>query len=312
MSIRKSLLKKYMTYFSVIGQEDSQWEGYTIAQNATSEEEKQNALLQIARTRYEESLKYPLDQYFRLDLKSYLRGKDVLEIGSNHGGASLAYFKQYNLKSITGIDTTQSQAEISKLFFKNQGITSNHDFVQGRAEDLPFPSNHFDAILSFDVMEHVSDVQAVMNECFRVLRKNGMFFLFFPSYYHPTQNHLTPVTKAPCVHWFFKPKEIMDIFWEMLDENPEFRDRKDLVRRDLYSWEKLWIVNGMTRRNFRKITAQNPWKNIQFFPVPIGSVGKLVAQKPLLKLIKYFSWIGARLPFIEEFTTQRIVYVFTK
>jgi len=107
-----------------------------------------------------------------------LRGKDVLEIGSSFGGASLAYFEMYNLKSITGIDTSGSQVETSKLVFQRKGIVRVFDFVQGYGEKLPFPSESFDAIITFDVFEHVRDLPAVMGEGFRVLRPGGKLWQF--------------------------------------------------------------------------------------------------------------------------------------
>ena len=224
-----------MSLFSRIDTIDPQWEGYTIARNTTIETEEQNALLQISKIRYEESNIFNLDAYFRTDLKRILEGKDVLEVGSNHGGAALAHYQLYNLKSIVGIDTSESQIEISRLFFKSKGVNSNFDFVKCYAEDLPFPSNSFDVIISFDVFEHVSDLSAVMNECFRVLRQKGKLLLIFPSHYHPTRHHLYVVTATPCVHWFFSPQEIMDVFWDILGDNLKYRDKKGIERRALRS-----------------------------------------------------------------------------
>jgi len=305
-------LKKYMNLFSRINKPSAQWEGYTIARNATTNEARQDGLLQIAKTRYEESKAFPLDRYFKTDLRSMLKGKDVLEVGSNHGGAALAYFERYELKSIVGLDTTESQVETSTLFFKSRGLNSNFDFVKGYAEALPFSSGSFDAVISFDVFEHVSDLSSTMNECFRVLRPNGKLLCVFPSYYHPTQTHLVDVTSAPCLHWVFTPQEIMEVFWDILDDNPAYRDKKGLKRRPLRAWEKLWIVNGITLCKFRKIIAKQKWSSVEHIPVPIGSVGKAVEEKPLLRIVKYFSWIGTRLPILEEITNQRIVYILTK
>ena len=179
---------------------DQTWEGYRLARNAASEAQRQEALLQISENRYLESKTYTLDSYFRTDLRSLLQGKDVLEIGSNHGGASLAYFEMYGLKSITGLDTTESEIAISKVFFKSKGMKSGFDFVQGYGEKLPFPVGSFDAIIAFDVFEHVQDLKMVAGECFRVLRPGGTLLTAFPSFYHPTQHHLFSVTTIPFVH----------------------------------------------------------------------------------------------------------------
>ena len=312
MRLSKSILKMYMNLFSQIGKVDSRWEGYAIALNATTEVEKQNALLEISNARYEESKKIPLDEYFKTDLRDILRGKNVLEVGSNHGGASLAYFELYELKSITGIDTTESQVETSNLFFKNRGVHSGFDFIKAYAEHLPFASNSFDAIISFDVFEHVADLSCVMSECFRVLRRGGKLLAVFPSYYQPAAHHLTPVTKTPCVHWFFTPDNIMEVFWEILDENPEYRDRKGIERRPLRPWEKLFIINGMTLRKFRKIITQNPWSSVRHIRLPLGSVGDVARKKPFLMVFRYVFWLGTKLPVFEEVCNHRIACILTK
>jgi len=40
MSLKKALIKKYMLAYSAIGKINSTWEGYSLAQHATTEEEK--------------------------------------------------------------------------------------------------------------------------------------------------------------------------------------------------------------------------------------------------------------------------------
>jgi hypothetical protein len=84
------LAKKWMLSSSAVGKSDPTWAGYTIARNASTADEREAALLSICDTRYQETLRAPLDGYFRRPLRPLLEGKDLLEIGCNHGGASLA------------------------------------------------------------------------------------------------------------------------------------------------------------------------------------------------------------------------------
>lgn len=48
------------------------------------------------------------------------------------------------------------------------------------AERLPFPDEYFDAVVMFDVLEHVQDDQMVAEEAGRVLKPGGLFFASAP------------------------------------------------------------------------------------------------------------------------------------
>ena len=65
------------------------------------------------------------------------------------------------------------------------------------AENLPFPDERFDAILSFDVFEHVQDVAATLAECHRVLKQGGLLLVVFPGYWQPREHHLGLATRLP-------------------------------------------------------------------------------------------------------------------
>ncbi len=312
MNIRKKVLKYWMKRFSRINYQGGPWQGYIKARLPSSEEEKKQAFLGVAQARYEENKINRLDDMFGLDFKLLLEGKDLLEIGSNHGGSSLYYFQNYNLKSIAGVDTTDLKAEVSKLFFEKMGVTCNFHFQRAFAENLPFPTESFDAIISFDVFEHVADVLQSLNECYRVLKYGGKAFIAFPSYYHPTEHHLSSVTIAPCIHWFYSPASLLEIYHDILDENPEYRDRIGQHPRSLKPWEKLYIINGLTLKTFQKFIDQQPWKNSKHIPRPLGSYGKFTKKYPLLKLLTFIFSVGTKIPVFSEFCNHRIVYVLEK
>ncbi len=55
-------------------------------------------------------------------------------------------------------------------------------------EAMAFPSEHFDAVTLFYVIEHVHDPALVLNEVYRILKPNGMLLVRWP--------HSTPVVKV--------------------------------------------------------------------------------------------------------------------
>jgi SAM-dependent methyltransferase/4-amino-4-deoxy-L-arabinose transferase-like glycosyltransferase len=55
--------------------------------------------------------------------------------------------------------------------------------VQGLGDRMPFPDHYFASAFSNSVLEHIPDVQAVLNETSRVLQPNGRFLITMPSHY---------------------------------------------------------------------------------------------------------------------------------
>jgi len=56
-------------------------------------------------------------------------------------------------------------------------------------ENLPFPDQSFDAILSHEVLEHVQDDRKAVQEMVRVLRPGGRMILFVPNRGYPFETH---------------------------------------------------------------------------------------------------------------------------
>jgi len=71
-----------------------------------------------------------------------------------------------------------------------------HKIVQGAGERLPFPDETFDLVLSHEVLEHVENDRAALEEIVRVLRPpkpgslgGGRLILFVPNRGYPFETH---------------------------------------------------------------------------------------------------------------------------
>ncbi|MFC2056417.1 class I SAM-dependent methyltransferase, partial [Chloroflexota bacterium] len=181
-----------------------------------TEQERKRIMLNSSALRYEEEFKHPFDSYFKLDLAPLLTGQVALDLGCFTGGRSVAWFERYRLDKIYGIDVEDTYIEAARHFAEVKG--ANAQFTNSDGESLPFEDETFDAILSFDVLEHVRDVKAVLLQCNRVLKKRGKLFVVFPSYFHPTGHHLSSVTITPGIHYFFSGKNLIDAYNEIVDE----------------------------------------------------------------------------------------------
>jgi SAM-dependent methyltransferase len=61
--------------------------------------------------------------------------------------------------------------------------------IAGAGEKLPFPAESFDLVLSHEVLEHVTDDQAAINQIVRTLRPKGRLVLFCPNRGYPFETH---------------------------------------------------------------------------------------------------------------------------
>ena len=105
----------------------------------------------------------------RLGLKP---GQRVLDGGSGGGILINQLVARYGVKG-AGVD-------ISRLALSRARQAGRKDIVykQGVLEKLPFASNSFDAVVSFDVLEHVEGKQQAIAEILRVLKPGGKALVY--------------------------------------------------------------------------------------------------------------------------------------
>jgi SAM-dependent methyltransferase len=90
-----------------------------------------------------------------------LANKAVLEIGSGRG------YLQDIAENYIGLDISPS---VARFYHKK--------FVVGTATALPFPDSSFDGVWSIWVFEHVPNPEQAFREMRRVIRNNGVIFLY--------------------------------------------------------------------------------------------------------------------------------------
>ncbi len=105
--------------------------------------------------------------------KGALRQQEILEIGC--GGGLISEQLGQRGTVVTGIDPSETALQAAREHAQRSGLGHNLFFEQGYAEALPYASGSFSVIVSLDVLEHVRDLQATLNEIARVLAPGGVF-----------------------------------------------------------------------------------------------------------------------------------------
>lgn len=99
------------------------------------------------------------------------KGKRVLEIGLGQGTEAQKIIQAgavYN-----GIDFTEESIERMKIRCELFSLPYESLHIMN-AENLDFPDESFDIVFSHGVLHHSPHIRKIINEIFRVLKKNGM------------------------------------------------------------------------------------------------------------------------------------------
>lgn len=119
----------------------------------------------------DEPNRYPLQLYHRTATQADLGGKRVLEVGCGLGGGASYLTRTLHPASYTGLDLNATGIEFCRRRHKVAGL----DFVEGDAENLPFPDDSFDAVINIESSVHYPRFARFLDEVSRVLRPGGHF-----------------------------------------------------------------------------------------------------------------------------------------
>ena len=100
-------------------------------------------------------------------------GEQVLDLGSGAGTDSLVAAQMIGPTGrVVGIDMTPEMVATARASAQEMEAT-NVEFLEGEAEQLPFPDASFDVVTSNGVIDLIPDKDAVFAELYRVLRPGG-------------------------------------------------------------------------------------------------------------------------------------------
>ena len=105
------------------------------------------------------------------------RSVDILEIGAGSGDALRSLVEQRDSVRIVALDLSPSALAAVKARNQDRVVPA-----LGDALALPFGHNTFDAVVCFEVIEHLPDVAAAVDEMLRVLRRPGYLVFGLPNH----------------------------------------------------------------------------------------------------------------------------------
>lgn len=90
----------------------------------------------------------------------------VLDVGCGDGQHTLLFKQKIGCKRITGIDGLPGRVAAAR----KRGVEAS---VTDLGKKWPFPDNHFDVVVSNQVIEHLADLDNFIKEIYRILKLSG-------------------------------------------------------------------------------------------------------------------------------------------
>jgi SAM-dependent methyltransferase len=100
-----------------------------------------------------------------------LAGRDVLDVGCGRGGTVQTLLSYFNPREVTGLDLTAENI----AFCRRAVDAPRSRFLEGDAEQLPFPDQSFDVVTNVESSHCYPNVAQFYAEVARVLRPGGTF-----------------------------------------------------------------------------------------------------------------------------------------
>ncbi len=96
----------------------------------------------------------------------------VLDVASGTAGVALQLATRAS-STVVGVDLTQGMLARGRENIATAGLAGRIELVAGRAEQLPFPDDTFDALTFTYLLRYVDDPQATLVELARVVKPGG-------------------------------------------------------------------------------------------------------------------------------------------
>ncbi len=102
-----------------------------------------------------------------------VREHHVLDVCSGMGGPARWLAHRIGCR-VTGLDFTRSRVDAARRLTQRVGLDSLVDFVHGDATKMPLPDCSYDRVISQEAWLHIPDKAALIAQCARVVKPNGV------------------------------------------------------------------------------------------------------------------------------------------
>lgn len=127
------------------------------------------------------------------------KGMKVLDMGSGSGETVLTIAEKVgSTGKAVGVDFSPEGVALARKRAQDRGLEKVTEFHLANAQELPFPDNSFDAVISECVVCLIQDKQKVLNEKVRVLKPGGRVIMHDVITWAPMPRVITEDSQLYC------------------------------------------------------------------------------------------------------------------
>lgn len=112
----------------------------------------------------------------KLAARGFRMGK-ILDAGCGFGGTLLSLARHFPEATCVGIDMSDPLLALARQTAVRDGLAERVLFEKADVQDIPYPDDSFDVVVSTNVLHHVADPLAMLHELERVLVPQGMLYI---------------------------------------------------------------------------------------------------------------------------------------
>ncbi len=182
----------------------------------------------------------------------------ILDVATGTGDFAISALR-INPKEVTGIDISEGMLNVGKDKIKTKGLENRIKLLQADSEDLPFNSEHFDAITVAFGVRNFQNLKRGLGEMYRVLKPNGCTAILEFS-----KPKCFPVKQ---LYWFYS-KYILPFFGRIIS-----RDKS------AYTYLPMSVEAFPSGKEFANVLTTVGFSKVKIIPLSFGISTIYIAEK---------------------------------